>query len=85
MTEHDDDLKLVYTGSSINANYVKSILEENGIGALVRNTLSESLKAGWVSGAQGDSSRVFVSEENLEKALKIVEDYKNTKETEGNS
>lgn len=76
---HDqDDLKLVFTGSNLDANYLKSILEENGIGALVRDSLSESLKAGFVSGAQEDSSRVFVAEENFDKAKRIADEYKET-------
>ncbi|MCK4406916.1 MAG: DUF2007 domain-containing protein, partial [Bacteroidales bacterium] len=33
-----ENLKLVFTGSNIEANFVKSILEDNNIGALVRNT-----------------------------------------------
>ena len=75
MTEHDDSLKRVYTGSNLNANYIKSILEENGIGAMVRNTLRESLSAGWVSGAPGDSSRVFVEKEYYEQAMVLVDEY----------
>ena len=79
MTEQDD-LKLVFTGSVLDANYLKSIMEENGIGALVRDTLGESLKAGWVSGAQEDSGRVYVTEEHYDAALKIAEEYKKTLE-----
>lgn len=75
MTEHDD-LKLVFTGSVLDAKYLKSVLEENGIGALVRDTLDESLSAGWVSGSQEDSGLVFVSEEHFEKAKKIADEYR---------
>ncbi len=75
MTEHDDDLKRVFTGSNLDANFVKSILEENGIGAMVRNTLRESLSAGFVSGAPEDSSRVFVEEKNYDEAMKLVDAY----------
>ena len=75
MTEHDDSLKRVFTGSNLDANFIKSILEENGIGAMVRNTLRESLSAGWVSGAPEDSSRVFVEKEYYEAAMKLVDTY----------
>ncbi len=74
MTEQDD-LKNVFTGSNVDANFVKSMLEESGIGALVRNTLRESLVAGWVSGAPEDSSRVFVTENHYDKAMEIVSKY----------
>ncbi len=79
MTEQED-LKLVFTGSNIEANFVKSILEDNGIGALVRNTLRESLTAGWVSGAPEDSSRVFVTEGHFEKSESLVKQYIDTRE-----
>jgi hypothetical protein len=79
MTEQED-LKLVFTGSNVEANYIKSILEDNNIGALVRNTLRESLAAGWVSGAPEDSSRVFVTEDHFEKSEFLVKEYLDTRE-----
>jgi len=75
MTEHEK-LKLVFTGSVLDANYLITILQENGIEALLRDTLDESLKAGWVSGAQEDAGLVFVMEEDFEKASKIADEYK---------
>jgi hypothetical protein len=51
------------------------LLEESGIGAMVRNTLGESLVAGWVSGAPDDSGIVFVSESHEPEAKKIIEEY----------
>ncbi|MBE9480913.1 MAG: DUF2007 domain-containing protein [Bacteroidetes bacterium] len=75
-----ENLKLVFTGSNIEANFVKSILEDNNIGALVRNTLRESLTAGWVSGAPEDSSRVFVTEDHFEKSESLVKQYIDTRE-----
>ena len=75
MTEHEDDLKRVFTGSNLDANFVKSILEENGIGSMVRNTLRESLAGGYVSGAPEDSSRVFVEGKYYDDAMKLVNAY----------
>ncbi len=75
MTEHEDDLKRVFTGSNLDANFVKSILEENGIGSMVRNTLRESLAGGYVSGAPEDSSRVFVEKKYYDDAMKLVNAY----------
>ena len=54
--------------------YLKT-LEENGIGAMVRNTLRESLAGGYVSGAPEDSSRVFVEEKNYDQAMELVNAY----------
>jgi hypothetical protein len=74
MNDHDD-LKNVFTGSVLEADFIKSMLEENGIGAMVRNTLGESLVAGWASGAPDDAGLVYVIENHEAEAKKLIEDY----------
>ena len=78
MNEHDD-LKNVFTGSVLEADFIKSMLEENGIGAMVRNTLGESLVAGWASGAPDDAGLVYVIENHEEEAKKLIEEYLKSK------
>ena len=70
-----ESLKNVFTGSVLEANYIKSLLEESGIGAMVRNTMGESLVAGWVSGGPEDAGQVYVIESHEEEARKIVGEY----------
>jgi len=79
MNEHEG-LNLVFTGSLIEADYIKSLLEENGIGAMLRNTMGESLVAGWVSGGQEDAGLVYVTESHEKEAKIIIEDYIRNKE-----
>ena len=74
MNDHED-LKRVFTGSLVEANFIASLLEENGIGALVRNTLEESIIAGWASGSPEDAGLVFVPESHAEKALALIKEY----------
>jgi hypothetical protein len=74
MNEHEN-LKSVFTGSVLEADFIKSLLEENGIGAMVRNTMDESLVAGWVSGGQQDSGLVYVIENHEEEAKRIIREY----------
>jgi hypothetical protein len=71
----NEDLKRVFTGSLVEANFIASLLEENGIGALVRDTLNESIIAGWASGSPEDAGLVFVSESHAEKAAALIKDY----------
>jgi hypothetical protein len=78
--QENDDLKLVFTGSVVEAGFIKSLLEENGIGALMRDTLTESIVAGWVSGSPEDAGLLFVAKEHEEAARKLVNDYLSTKE-----
>jgi hypothetical protein len=78
--QENDDLKLVFTGSVVEAGFIKSLLEENGIGALMRDTLTESIVAGWVSGSPEDAGLLFVATEHEDAARKLVNDYLSTKE-----
>jgi len=70
-----DDLKNVFTGSVLEADFIKSLLEESGIGAMVRNTMGESLVAGWVSGGPEDAGLVYVIESHEQEAKRIIEEY----------
>jgi hypothetical protein len=74
MSDKDKTVR-VFTGSEVEAAFICSLLEENGIGAMYRNSLRESLLAGWVSGAQEDSCRVFVTSNDEDKAKKVIETY----------
>lgn len=78
--QDDDDLKLVFTGTVVEAGFLKSILEENGIGALMRDTLNESIVAGWVSGSPDDAGLLYVAAEHEEAARKLVNEYLTSKE-----
>ena len=70
-----ESLRNVFTGSVLEADFIKSLLEESGIGAMVRNTMGESLVAGWVSGGPEDAGLVFVIESHEQEAKKIIEEY----------
>lgn len=79
MSEHEG-LKCVFTGSVLEADFIKSLLEESGIGAMVRNTMGESLVAGWVSGGPEDSGLVYVTEGHATEAKRLIEAYLKSKE-----
>ncbi|MDP3461485.1 MAG: DUF2007 domain-containing protein [Bacteroidales bacterium] len=71
----NEELSHVFTGSEIDADFIQKLLEENGIGVLNRNTMQESLIAGWASGSPEDACQLYVEEFNAIKAAKIVADY----------
>lgn len=75
----NQDLIQVYTGSIVEANFINEILKENGIGSILRDTLNESIIAGWGSGSPEDSALIFVENEMSAKAKKIIEDYLQTR------
>ena len=74
-----EELKLVFTGSVVEASFLQSMLEENGIGALVRDTLHESVVAGWASGSPDDAGLLYVSESHEIEARRLIDEYMRSK------
>lgn len=70
-----DDIKLVYTGSEVEAMYLVELLKENGIGSIRRDNLRSSVIAGWGHGWPESSNQIFVETDNFLRAKKILEDY----------
>lgn len=78
----DNEIKRVYSGSVINAEYIGSVLDNNGIQFLIRNFQEESLMAGWAAGTiQGDAS-VYVFDKDYDKAMLLLDEI-NVGEMEG--
>ncbi len=78
----DNEIKKVYSGSVVDAEFIGSVLTDNGIQFLIRNFQEESLVAGWAAGViQGDAS-VFVFTEDYDKAMLLLDEI-NAAEMEG--
>lgn len=73
------DLVQVYTGSIVEANFLVEVLQENKIGSILRDTLEESVIAGWGSGSPEDSAMIFVEQAFAEQAIKVINDYLETR------
>ena len=77
-----NEIKRVYSGSVVDAEFIGSVLADNGIQFLIRNFQEESLVAGWAAGViQGDAS-VFVFEKDYDKAMLLLDEI-NAAEMEG--
>jgi hypothetical protein len=74
-----EDVKLVFTGSAIEASFIAEILDENGISFIFRDTLDESIIAGWASGSPEDSGLIYVEGEDFEKAKEVITNYLSTR------
>ena len=70
-----EDLKLVYSGSRVEAMFLKEVLEENGIGCIFKDILAASIQAGWAEGTSTAGARLFVESFNEEKAKNLLEEY----------
>ena len=70
----ENELKRIYSGSLVNAEFIGSVLEENDIQVLIRNFQEESLVAGWAANTiKGDAS-VFVFAKDYEKAMLLLDE-----------
>lgn len=70
-----EGLELAFTGSSIDANFIKAVLADAGISCMIRDVLNESTSGGWGSGAPEDACELYVTDENSSKAKGIIQQY----------
>tara|TARA_R110002020_G_scaffold327612_2_gene543546 strand:+ start:1214 stop:1723 length:510 start_codon:yes stop_codon:yes gene_type:complete len=68
----NSDYERVYTGSEINVNYLKNLLEEKDIHGVVRNDFQSGLRGGFGGGIP-DHVQLFVKKENIVKAKRIID------------
>jgi hypothetical protein len=74
MDQHED-LRFLYSGTEINADVLKRMLEKNEIPALIRNDMNSGLAAGFGGSLSGFAAKVYVEEKNFEKAQKILKEF----------
>ncbi len=81
MDKHED-LKFLYSGTEINADVLKRMLEKNEISVLIRNDMKSGLAAGFGGSLSGFAAKVYVAEKDFEKAQKILEEFLKSQEKE---
>ncbi len=78
----DNEIKCIYSGSLVNAEFIGSVLEENDIKFLIRNFQEESLLAGWAANVIKGEASVFVFTQDYDKAMLLLDEI-NAAEMEG--
>lgn len=69
-----NEIKRIYSGSIVNAEFIGSVLEECSIRFLIRNFQEESLVAGWAASViKGDAS-VYVFTEDYDRAMLLLDE-----------
>jgi len=66
------DIVVVFEGKSLDANYIKSILEENGISSLLKDNLKGQLYPLYVTYGWIKPVKVFVEKKYERKAKDII-------------
>lgn len=70
-----NELTLVYTGSLVEATYLQDLLQEQKIGCMLRDSLGESVIAGWGQGSPEDAVRIWVSNEHADEAKLLIANW----------
>ena len=78
----ENEIKSIYSGSLVNAEFIGSVLEQHGIEFLIRNFQEESLCAGWAANTIKGEASVFVFNEDYDKAMLLLDEI-NAAEMEG--
>jgi len=69
-------LKIVYSGSFVNAQYIAGILEEGEIQCVIKDDFHSSMMAGWAAPGAENSVRVLVAKEDLSIAVNAIKEAK---------
>lgn len=72
----EKEIKKVYTGTLIEAEFITKVLEDNNIQFLLRNFQEESLVAGWAGGGiiGNEAASVYVFNEDYDDAMSILDE-----------
>ncbi|MBR4392260.1 MAG: DUF2007 domain-containing protein [Bacteroidales bacterium] len=73
----ENELKLIYSGSLVEAEFIGGVMEENGIQYLIRNFQEESLVAGWAANVIKGEASVYVFSKDYDRAMQILEELPN--------
>ena len=71
-------LKIIYSGSFVNAQFIAGVLEENKIQCVISDDFHNSMMAGWVNPGSENAVRVMVAKEDLTEALQAIKSAKET-------
>jgi hypothetical protein len=72
-----EDLVLLFTGSEIDNNVLKEILNDNEIPCLIKNDLNSARTAGFGIGL-GNEAHVFIAEKDSEKAKVLLKEFQDS-------
>ncbi|MBR0540529.1 MAG: DUF2007 domain-containing protein [Bacteroidales bacterium] len=70
----DNEIKQIYSGSVVNAEFIGSVLEENNIQFLIRNFQEESLVAGWAANVIKGEASVYVFAKDYDRAMLLLDE-----------
>ncbi|MES2375956.1 MAG: DUF2007 domain-containing protein [Bacteroidota bacterium] len=74
-TPDEDKPVQIFAGTAVDAGYVKSLLESEGVAAYGQNELMGTIAPWQVSGGNADAVKILVATKDAEKAADILSTY----------
>ncbi|MCK4261745.1 DUF2007 domain-containing protein [bacterium] len=71
----ENDLIVVYAGTSLDANFVKSLLENHGITAFLKDEIMGDLAPWYVAPGGAGAVKIVIAKRELNKAKPIVQNF----------
>ena len=71
---NEDKIVKIFTGSTVDVNFVTRYLLDNGVPSIIKDKYSESVHAGFVTGLP-DTIDIFIINKDKEKAIQLMNDY----------
>ena len=71
------DLELVFEGKALEADYIKNVLEENGISSLLKDNLKGQLYPLYINYGWIKPIKLYVEKKNKKKAIDIIQTLTN--------
>jgi len=69
-------LKIVYSGSLINAQFIAGVLENNNLECIIQDDFHSSMMAGWADPGTENTVRVLVAKADLSQAVSFIKEAK---------
>ncbi|MFZ4413277.1 MAG: putative signal transducing protein [Bacteroidales bacterium] len=79
-TESDYTPIEIYSGSPWQVGMVKTLLEDAGIMVYMQDVIMGTLNPWWTAGGGAGAIRLFISDNDYDTAIGIVEEYERTQE-----
>ena len=80
---NNDSPVIVFTGTTLDAGMIQSLLQQEGIQAFIKNELISSIAPWQIEPGGLGAAKVVVSASNKDQAVKIINDFSSNNQEEG--
>jgi hypothetical protein len=83
MLSQHDDLVVVHAGSAIETGFVKSLLEEYGIAAILRDEMMGAIAPWYIAPGGVGAVKILIARSDYERARAIIDEFHDADDLNG--